>query len=128
MRYKKIAVSISDGISSEVIKKSPDRNTADVLKRVSGATIQDNKFVVIRGLSDSYNSAMLDGASLPSTENNRKAFSFDIVPSNLVENLTITKTASPDLPGDFAGGLITHNNKGSSRPELSSHSVSAKWL
>jgi TonB-dependent receptor len=108
---QKNSVSISDGISSEVIKKSPDRNTADVLKRVSGATIQDNKFVVIRGLSDRYNSAMLDGASLPSTEPNRKAFSFDIVPSNLVENLTITKTATPDQPGDFAGGLISISTK-----------------
>jgi outer membrane receptor protein involved in Fe transport len=103
---QKNAVSISDGISSEVIRRSPDRNTADVLKRVSGATVQDNKFVVVRGLSDRYNSALLDGAALPSTENNRKAFSFDIVPSNLVENLTITKTATPDQPGDFAGGLI----------------------
>jgi TonB-dependent receptor len=108
---QKNAVSISDGISSEAIKKSPDKNTADVLKRVSGATVQDNKFVVIRGLSDRYNTAMLDGASLPSTENNRKAFSFDIVPSNLVENLTVTKTASPDLPGDFAGGLINITTK-----------------
>ncbi|WP_233524424.1 TonB-dependent receptor [Mucilaginibacter conchicola] len=103
---QKNSVSISDGISSEVIKRSPDRNTADVLKRVSGATVQDNKFVVIRGLSDRYNTALLDGGPLPSTENNRKAFSFDIVPSNLVENLTITKTATPDNPGDFAGGLI----------------------
>lgn len=108
---QKNSVSISDGTSSEVIKKSPDRNTADVLKRVSGATVQDNKFVVIRGLSDRYNNAMLDGASLPSTEPNRKAFSFDIVPSNLVENLTITKTATPDQPGDFAGGLIQINTK-----------------
>ena len=97
---------ISDGISSELIKRSPDRNTSDVLKRVSGATIQDNKFVVIRGLSDRYNTAMLDGASLPSTEPNRKAFSFDIVPSNLVENLIINKTATPDLPADFTGGAI----------------------
>lgn len=103
---QKNSVSISDGISSEVIRRSPDRNTADVLKRVSGATVQDNKFVVIRGLSDRYNSALLDGAALPSTEPNRKAFSFDIVPSNLVENLTITKTATPDQPSDFAGGLI----------------------
>ncbi|PJJ79795.1 TonB-dependent receptor [Mucilaginibacter auburnensis] len=103
---QKNAVSISDGVSSEAIRRSPDRNTADVLKRVSGATVQDNKFVVVRGLSDRYNTATLDGAWLPSTEPNRKAFSFDIVPSNLVEALTITKTASPDMPGDFAGGLI----------------------
>ena len=97
---------ISDGISSELIKRSPDKNTSDVLKRVSGTTIQDNKFVVIRGLSDRYNAAMLDGSTLPSTEPNRKAFSFDIVPSNLVDNLIISKTATPDLPGDFAGGAI----------------------
>ena len=97
---------ISDGISSESIKRSPDRNTSDVLKRVSGATVQDNKFVVIRGLSDRYNTALLDGASLPSTEPNKKAFSFDIVPSNLVDNLIISKTATPDLPGDFTGGAI----------------------
>ncbi|RYY35590.1 MAG: TonB-dependent receptor [Sphingobacteriaceae bacterium] len=97
---------ISDGISSETIKRSPDRNTADVLKRVSGATVQDNKFVVIRGLSDRYNIALLDGAVLPSTEINTRAFSFDIVPSGLVENLTITKTATPDLPADFSGGAI----------------------
>jgi len=97
---------ISDGVSSETIKRSPDRNTSDVLKRVSGATVQDNKFVVIRGLSDRYNTALLDGAALPSTEPNRKAFSFDIVPSNLVDNLVISKTATPDLPGDFTGGAI----------------------
>ncbi|TCO30955.1 TonB-dependent receptor [Pedobacter psychrotolerans] len=97
---------ISDGVSSDQIRKSPDRNTSDVLKRVSGATVQDNKFVVIRGLSDRYNNATLDGASLPSTEPNRKAFSFDIVPSNLVDNLVISKTATPDLPADFTGGSI----------------------
>ncbi len=97
---------ISDGISSELIKKSPDRNTGEVLKRVSGTTIQDNKFVVVRGLSDRYNTASLDGSSLPSTEPNRKAFSFDIVPSNLIDNVIINKTATPDIPGDFAGGSI----------------------
>ncbi|WP_243837220.1 TonB-dependent receptor [Mucilaginibacter gilvus] len=103
---QKNSVSISDGISSELIRKSPDRNTSDVLKRVSGTTIQDNKFVVVRGLSDRYNSASLDGAPLPSTEPNRKAFSFDIVPSSLIDNIIISKTASPDLPGDFAGGNV----------------------
>jgi len=97
---------ISDGISSEQIKKSPDRNTSDVLKRVSGATIQDNKFVIVRGLSDRYNTATLDNSTLPSTEANKKAFSFDIVPSNLVDKITISKTATPDLPADFAGGAV----------------------
>ena len=103
---QKNSVRVSDGISSEAIKKSPDRNTSEVLKRVSGTTIQDNKFVVVRGLADRYNSATLDNGVLPSTEPNRKAFSFDIVPSNLIDNIVINKTATPDLSGDFAGGSV----------------------
>ncbi|MBW4891050.1 TonB-dependent receptor [Mucilaginibacter sp. HMF5004] len=97
---------VSDGITSETIKRSPDKSASEVLRRVSGATIQDNKFVVVRGLSDRYNNAMLDGTSLPSTEPNRKAFSFDIVPANLIDNIIINKTATPNLPGDFAGGTV----------------------
>ncbi|MEJ7780498.1 MAG: TonB-dependent receptor [Daejeonella sp.] len=103
---QKNSVRVSDGISSESIKRSPDRNTSEVLKRVSGTTIQDNKFVIVRGLSDRYNTASLDNGVLPSTEPNRKAFSFDIVPANLIDNIVISKTATPDLAGDFAGGSV----------------------
>lgn len=103
---QKNSVSISSGISADQIRISPDRNTSQVLKRVSGASIQDNKFVVIRGLSDRYNSSTLNNAILPSTETDRKAFSFDIIPSNLVDRVVINKTASPELPGDFSGGVV----------------------
>lgn len=99
-------IAISDGISSDLIKKSPDKNTSDVLKRVSGTSIQDNKFVVIRGLADRYNTATLNNAMLPSSEPDKKAFSFDIIPSNLIDRITINKTASANLPADFAGGVI----------------------
>lgn len=103
---QKNAVSISDGISADIIKKAPDKNIGEVLKRVSGTTIQDNKFVIIRGLSDRYNVALIDGAILPSTEPNRRAFSFDIIPAAMIDNIIITKAGTPDLPGDFAGGVI----------------------
>lgn len=103
---QKNATSVTSGITAEEIKKTPDTRTSDVLKRVSGASIQDNKFVVIRGLNDRYNFAMLNDAPLPSSESDRKAFSFDIFPSNMLDNLVITKTATPDLPGEFAGGVI----------------------
>jgi TonB-dependent receptor len=103
---QKNAVAVSDGISADVIKRSPDRNTSDVLKRISGTTIVDNKFVIVRGLSDRYNTALVDDAPLPSTEPNRKAFSFDIIPANMIDNIIITKSGTPDLPGDFAGGVI----------------------
>lgn len=100
------SATVSDGISADIIKKSPDRSTGEVLKRVSGTTIQDNKFVVVRGMSDRYNIALIDNATLPSTEPNRRAFSFDIIPSGMVDNIVVSKSATPDLPGDFAGGVI----------------------
>ena len=103
---QKNASAISDGISAEMIRKSPDRNTGEVLKRVSGASIQDNKFVIIRGLSERYNVSLLNNSVLPSTEADKKAFAFDILPSSIVDNIVINKSASPDLPGDFAGGAI----------------------
>jgi outer membrane receptor protein involved in Fe transport len=103
---------ISDGISGETIKKTADRNTAEILKRVSGVTIVENKFPVIRGLADRYNMAMLNGDILPSSESDRKAFSFDIFPSTLVENMVIVKAATPDRPAEFSGGLIDLTTKG----------------
>ena len=102
---------MSDGISSDVIKRSPDKNTGAVLKRVSGASVQDNKFIVIRGLADRYNSAMINNSVLPSSEPDRKSFAFDIIPSIVVDNIVINKTASPDLPGDFSGGMVQVNTK-----------------
>lgn len=102
---QKNAISISSGIVADQIRKSPDKNTSEVLKRVSGASIQDGKFIVIRGLSDRYNNALLNNALLPSSEPDKKAFSFDIIPSNMVDKIIISKTANADMPGDFAGGI-----------------------
>lgn len=114
--------SVSDGIASESIKKTPDRNTSDVLKRVSGASIQDNKFAIIRGMSDRYNASYLNGSPLPSSESDRRAFAFDIFPAGILDNLVILKTATPDMPGDFAGGIILINTK--SIPDKNNTSIS----
>jgi outer membrane receptor protein involved in Fe transport len=111
MNLQQKSPSFVTGISASDMKRSPDRTTSDVLKRVSGTTIQDNKFVIIRGLADRYNTALINGLALPSTEPDKKAFSFDIFPSNLLDNLIIYKTATPDLPGEFAGGAILLNTK-----------------
>ena len=111
LALQKSSIRVSDGISAESIKRTPDRTTSDVLKRISGASIQDNKFVIIRGLNDRYNTTFLNGSPLPSSEPDRKAFSFDIFPANMIDNLVIYKTASPDLPGEFAGGVIEINTK-----------------
>ncbi|HMG15366.1 MAG TPA: TonB-dependent receptor, partial [Saprospiraceae bacterium] len=105
------AAQVSDGVSADQIRKTPDRTTSDVLKRVTGASIQDGKFAVIRGMNDRYNAGYLDGALLPSTESDRKAFAFDVVPASLLDNLQVIKAGTPDLVGDFGGGIIKINTK-----------------
>jgi hypothetical protein len=97
---------VTDGVSSESIKKTPDATIGDVLKRVSGVTVQNNKFVIVRGLPDRYNSTLVNGGFILPTEPDRKSFSFDIIPSNLIDNLLVYKSASANLPGDFSGGLV----------------------
>lgn len=104
--FQKNNTALSSGLAADFIRRTPDRNTGEVLKRVSGASIQDNKYVVVRGLSDRYNQAMINGAQLPSSEPDKKVFSFDLVPAQMVDNIMINKTATPDLPGEFAGGLV----------------------
>lgn len=102
---------ITDGISEQQIKKSPDGTASEVLKRVTGLSIVDNKYVYVRGINERYSVTLLNGSLIPSTESNKKSFSFDIIPSNLLENIIITKSYTPDLPGNFSGGLIQINTK-----------------
>ncbi|MES2386612.1 MAG: carboxypeptidase-like regulatory domain-containing protein [Bacteroidota bacterium] len=108
---------VVSGVSSEQVAKTQDRDASEVIKRVPGITIMDNRFVMVRGLSERYNAVMLNDALIPSTENDVKAFSFDIIPSGMLDRLLIYKSAAPELPGEFAGGVIkvytktpTHNS------------------
>ncbi len=105
------AMSIGDGLSAEQIKKAPDATSGDALKRVTGLTIVDNKFVYVRGVTDRYNGTMLNGVPVTSTDTDvdRKSFAFDMIPANLLENTIVVKTATPDLPGDFSGGMVQVN-------------------
>lgn len=109
LRLQHRAAQISDGISAEQIKRTPDATSSDALRRVTGLSIVDNKFVFVRGISERYSKATLNGGTLASTEPDRKAFAFDMVPANLLDNTIISKSFTPDLPGDFAGGLVRMN-------------------
>jgi len=115
---QKNSANVSDGITAESIKRTPDRSSSDVIKRVSGASIQDDRFAVIRGLNDRYNAAFINGAPLPSTESDRKAFAFDIFPSAILDNLVIYKTATPDKTGEFGGGIIEIITKSTSSKHI----------
>lgn len=108
---QKRSAAVSDGISIEAIRKTPDYNTGQVLRRVPGVNVQDSRFVVVRGLSDQYNQTVLNGAVMTSTESNRSAFAFDLIPAAVLDNITVNKTATPDMPGNFGGGVVQVNTK-----------------
>ncbi|MEY2812250.1 MAG: hypothetical protein RI991_1245, partial [Bacteroidota bacterium] len=111
LTFQRTNTALSSGLAADFIRRTPDKNTGEVLKRVSGASIQDNKFVIVRGLSDRYNSAMLNSALLPSSEPDKKAFSFDMFPAALIDNIVINKTATPEFTGEFSGGLVQVNTR-----------------
>jgi outer membrane receptor protein involved in Fe transport len=121
---QKNSANVSDGITAESIKRTPDKSSSDVIKRVSGASIQDDRFAIIRGLNDRYNAAFINGAPLPSTESDRKAFAFDIFPSAILENLVIYKTATPDKSAEFGGGIIEISTKSTSPKRVGIFSIS----
>ncbi len=104
--FQKNTNTVASVISAESIRRSPDKNTGEVLKRTPGASLIDGKFLVIRGLADRYNQAMLNGILLTSTEPDRKTFSFDIIPAQMIDNIIINKAFVPELPGEWSGGLI----------------------
>jgi TonB-dependent receptor len=103
IRESKLVVS---GISAEQIVRVPDRDAAQIMQRVPGVSIVDNRFVMIRGVSERYNQMMINRAIGPSTEVDKRSFSFDLIPSGSIDQILIFKSGSPEIPGDFAGGVI----------------------
>ena len=97
---------VVSGVSNDQIVKSLDRDAAEVVKRIPGVTIQSNNFIVIRGLSERYNTVLLNDALTPSAEVDTRSFSFDILPSSVIDRVLIFKSGSPELPGEMGGGIV----------------------
>lgn len=100
------SLQVVSGISADQIRLSQDGNAAQVMKRVAGVSIVDNKFVRVRGVDDRYNVVMINGSLAPTTQVDKRTFSFDLIPSDNLDRMMIYKSASPEVPGDFAGGMI----------------------
>ncbi|WP_118973660.1 TonB-dependent receptor domain-containing protein [Taibaiella koreensis] len=100
------ARAIVTGISKEQIGRSQDRDAAEVVRRVPGVSVIQNRFIVIRGIPQRYNSVLLNNVTAPSFEADSRAFSFETIPSGMIDRILIYKTAVPELPGDFSGGVV----------------------
>lgn len=114
----KEAKAVVSGISSEQISRSTDKTAAEAMQRIPGITIVDNRFALIRGVNTRYNQVMINNVVAPSTEIDRRTFSFDMISSGALDRMMVYKTASPEYAGDFAGGLIKLYTKNSVTDEV----------
>lgn len=105
------AAAASDGVSAEQIKRTPDSNAGEAATRVSGVSLVDGKFLVARGLSERYSTTLVNGAEVPSPEPTKKLVPLDVFPASLLESIVVTKSATPDKPGDFSGGAVEIKTK-----------------
>lgn len=100
------APAITDNLGGQEMRLNADRNAAAALQRVTGLSVVDNQYVYVRGLGERYSNTTLGGATLPSTEPERKVVSLDMFPSGLLDNVSVVKSYTPDRSAEFAGGLI----------------------
>ena len=103
---RKKAVPVSDAVSAQEIARTPDSSASDAVKRVVSATVVDNKYVFLRGLGGRYSGVLLNGVALPSPDPDEHTVPLDLFPTSLLANLTVVKTYTPDLPGNFGGGVL----------------------
>lgn len=97
---------VVSGISSQLISRIQDKDASEVVRRLPGVSIVDDKFIVVRGLSSRYNNVWLNNSSAPSLEADTRSFSFDLIPSSMIENIFILKSPTAELPADYSGGFI----------------------
>ena len=103
---RKKSSSLGDAVSAEQVRKSPDKDAAEVLRRVTGLSVSEGKYVFVRGLGERYSSTEVDGVRLASAEQNKRVVPLDLVPANLLDNIVVQKTYTSDRPGEFGGGDV----------------------
>jgi TonB-dependent receptor len=100
------AANSTDGMTKEQMKATGDATAGDAVSRVPGVSVQGGKYVFVRGLGDRYTKTILNGVEIPGLDPDRNSVQLDIFPTALIDNITVYKTFTPDLSGDFAGGLL----------------------
>lgn len=127
LSQRRKAGSVGDAVSAEQVKKSPDRDVADVLKRVTGASVVDNKYVYVRGMGERYSSTSIDGVQVTSPEPTKRVVPLDLLPANLLDNVVVQKTYTADRPGEFGGGDVQVMTKAFPGQRILGFSFSQGW-
>ncbi len=103
---KKNAGAILDGISASRIQLTGDATAVEAAKRVTGVSIENGKYVYVRGLGDRYTKTTLNGVDIPGLDPDRNTLQMDIFPTSLINNIIVSKNFTADMPADFTGGLL----------------------
>jgi outer membrane receptor protein involved in Fe transport len=103
---KRVTSEVSSFVSVEDIAITGDSDIASALGRVTGLSVQDGRFVIVRGLNERYSNTLINGSPLASPEPFRRAVPLDLFPTALISNVLVQKTFSPQFPGEFGGGLV----------------------
>lgn len=106
LRMQKNSNVLMDAISIETMKRSGASDIASAVKTVPGVSIQDGKYVFVRGLGDRYTKSVLNGMDIPGLDPDKNTIQMDIFPTSILENVNVSKSASADLQADFTGGVI----------------------
>lgn len=102
---------VADILGAEQISRTGDSNAASALRRVTGLTLVDGKFIYVRGLGERYSSTELNSMSVPSPDPTRSVIPLDLFPSSIIESLSVQKSFSPDMPAHFGGGNVDIRTK-----------------
>ncbi len=97
---------VADILGAEQISRTGDGDAASALRRVTGLTLVDGKFIYVRGLGERYSSTALNGAAVPSPDPTRNVIPLDLFPSDIIESLSVQKSYSPSMPASFGGGNV----------------------
>ena len=106
LETRRQAAVVSDSISAEEIRRTPDSSAASVVERLAGVTLIGDKYVFVRGLGERYSGTTMNGATLPTTETDKRVVPLDLFPAKLLSTVNVVKTYTPDRPGDFGSGIV----------------------
>lgn len=111
LRERQRSDTIGDAIGSDSFSRLGLGDAAEAMTKVTGASVVDGKYVFIRGLGDRYSNTLLNGATVPSADPDRRAVQMDQFPSDLLESIVTSKSFTPDQPGSFSGGSVNVQTK-----------------
>src|SRR5690606_15071102 len=111
LTVKKRSPNMLDGISSANFRRIGDSDAASAIKRVPGVSVEEGKYVYVRGLGDRYTKSTLNGMEIPGLDPDRNSIQMDMFPTSLLDNIIVVKTFTADLPADFTGGIVDISTK-----------------